>query len=145
MTYIFDTGPMLKFLTTDCVPQLLAAIGHAVVNVPGAVDFEIYDTPTRHRQFTHATEVWPKFPQRFKNMIPDEPTDELRACCRSVLGLDFDAMYAVEKDRGENMAILHGVLLARAGDHVVLACDERAGSEKIRKEAGILKMRQANG
>ncbi|PFG33648.1 hypothetical protein [Sanguibacter antarcticus] len=138
--HILDTGPIFKFLTTDCVPQLLAALGHNVVNVPEAVDFEIFDTPMRHKQFKRAAEVWPRFPDRFKNVISDEPTDELRACCRSVFSMDFDDMYASRKDRGENMAILHGVLLARTGKKVILVCDEEAGTAKIKQQASVLKM-----
>lgn len=143
--YILDTGPIVKFLTTDCVPQLLAALGHDVVNVPAAVDFEITDTPQRREQFKRAAEVWPKVPARFKEVIPDTPTDELRACCRSVLSMDFDDMYACTKDRGENMVILHGVLLARAGELVVLICDEEAGTSKIKQQANALKMQHMNG
>lgn len=143
--HILDTGPLFKFLTTDCVPQLLAALGHNIVNVPAAVDFEIFDTPTRHRQFARAAEVWPRFPDRFKHVISDEPTDELRGCCRSVLGMDFDAMYATTADRGENMAILHGVLLARKGHHVVLVCDEEAGTQKINQQAKVLAMQHMQG
>lgn len=45
MAYIFDTGPLFKFLATDCVPQLISAIGGSTVVVPEAVDFEIHDTP----------------------------------------------------------------------------------------------------
>lgn len=62
---IFDTGPILKFLTTDCGPQLLSELNHTVVTVPAAVDEEIIDTPTRHRQIRRAAEVWPRFPARF--------------------------------------------------------------------------------
>lgn len=138
--HIFDTGPIFKFLATDCVPQLLAAIGYGVLNVPEAVNFEITDTPTRRQQFKRAAEVWPHLPERYKNVIPDEATDELRACCQSVLGIDFDAMYRSTKDRGENMAILHGVLRARTGEHVILVCDEEAGTAKIRQQANALRM-----
>lgn len=143
--HILDTGPIFKFLTTDCVQQLLAALGHNVVNVPEAVEFEILDTPTRHQQFKRATEVWPRFPERFKNVISDEPTEALRACCRSVLGMDFDDMYAIRRDRGENMALLHGVLLARAGEQVVLVCDEEAGTQKIQQQARVLRMQHMQG
>ncbi len=143
--YILDTGPIFKFLTTDCVPQLLAALGHNVVHIPEAVDFEITDTPKRRAQFKRAAEVWPKFPERFKRVIPDTPTAELGACCRSVLGMDFDAMYACKNDRGENMAILHGVLLARTGEQVVLVCDEEAGTSKIKQQASVLKMQHSRG
>ena len=143
--HILDTGPIFKFLATDSVPHLLAALGHNVVNVPEAVDFEITDTPKRREQFKRAAEVWPKFPKRFKRVIPDTPTDELRACCRSVLGMDFEDMYASRKDRGENMAILHGVLLARAGERVVLVCDEEAGTSKIKQQANVLKMQHMRG
>lgn len=143
--HILDTGPIFKFLATDCVPHLLAALGHNVVNVPEAVDFEITDTPKRRKQFKRAAEAWPKFPKRFKRVIPDTPTDELRACCRSVLGMDFEDMYASRKDRGENMAILHGVLLARAGERVVLVCDEEAGTSKIKQQASVLKMQHMRG
>lgn len=143
--HILDTGPVFKFLTTDCVPQLLAALGNNVVNVPEAVNFEIFDTPKRHKQFERAAEVWPRFPDRFKNVIPDDPTDELRACCRSVLGMDFDDMYACRKDRGENMAVLHGVLLARTGEKVILVCDEVAGTSKIKQQAIALRMQHMRG
>lgn len=143
--HILDTGPIFKFLTTDCVPQLIAALGNNVVHVPQAVDFEITDTPRRRTQFTHAADVWPRFPGRFKNVISDEATDELRACCLSVFGIDFDTMYATRKDRGENMAILHGVHLARAGHEVILVCDEEAGTAKIRQQAGVLKMQHLQG
>lgn len=143
--HILDTGPIFKFFATDCVPQLLAALGHNVVNIPAAVEFEIYDTPARHKQFQRAAEVWPKFPDRFKNVISDEPTDELRACSRSVLGMDFDVMYARNEDRGENMAILHGVLLAREGERVVLVCDEEAGTSKIEQQARVLNMQHMRG
>jgi len=143
--HILDTGPIFKFLTTDCVPQLLKALGNNVLNVPAAVDFEITDTPRRREQFKRAAEVWPRFPERFKNVIPDTPTDELRTCCRSVLGVDFDEMYASTKDRGENMAILHGVLMARAGKQVVLVCDEEAGTAKIKQQANVLKMQHTRG
>ncbi|SYZ33778.1 Uncharacterised protein [Propionibacterium australiense] len=87
--FIFDTAPLFKFLTTDCVRQLLAALGHRIVNVPEAVNFEITDTPKRRRQFKRAAEVWPRLPDRFKQVLPDNPTDELRRCCRSVFGMDF--------------------------------------------------------
>lgn len=143
--YILDTGPIFKFLTTDCVPQLLAALGNAVVNVPEAVDIEIFDTPTRHKQFERAKEVWLRFPNRFKNVMSDAPTEELRTCCQSVLGIDFDEMYASKKDRGENMAILHGVLLARAGEKVILICDDQAGTSKIKQQARLLKMQHMQG
>ncbi len=143
--HILDTGPIFKFLTTDCVPQLLAALGHNRVHVPAAVEFEILNTPKRRTQFKRAAEAWPKLPARFKTVIPDTPTEELRACCRSVLGIDFDDMYASTKDRGENMAILHGVLLARAGEQVVLVCDEEAGTSTIRQQANALRMQHMQG
>jgi hypothetical protein len=143
--HILDTGPIFKFLTTDCVPQLLGALGNEVVNVPQAVEHEIFDTPTRHRQFKHATDVWRKVPDRFKNVIPDVPTDDLRELCETVLGTDFDTMYSHRKDRGENMAILHGVLLARAGEKVLLVCDEEAGTQLIKKQARLLAMQHVQG
>lgn len=49
--HILDTGPIFKFLTTDCVPELLLALGHNKVHVPAAVEFEVLNTPTRHTQF----------------------------------------------------------------------------------------------
>ena len=143
--HILDTGPLLKFLTTDCVPQLLAALGHNVIHIPEAVNFEITDTPKRREQFKHAAEVWPKFPERFKNVISDQPSDALRACCSSVLGMDFDEMYSKHEDRGENMAILHGVLLAQAGENVVLVCDDEAGTVKIEQQARVLVMQHTLG
>lgn len=143
--HIFDTGPIFKFLATDCVRQLLAAIGHSIIHVPAAVDFEIIDTPRRRQQFSRAAELWPRVPARFKHIIPDTPTDALRACCREVLGMEFDDMYNYTKDRGENMAILHGVLFARSGEHVILVCDEKAGSNIIKQQANALTMQQANG
>ena len=143
--FIFDTGPLFKFLTTDCVRQLLAALGNCAVFVPEAVDFEITDTPKRRRQFKRAAEVWPRLPERFKHVIPDTPTDELRKCCHSVFGMDFDDMYARPKDRGENMVILHGVLLARAGKQVTLVCDDEAGTSKIMQQANALKMQHTLG
>ncbi len=143
--HILDTGPIFKFLSTDCIPQLIAALGHNVLNVPAAVEFEIYDTPTRHKQFAHAAETWPKVPSRFKNVLSDDATDELRACCRSVFGVDFDVMYKQRADRGENMAILHGVVLAQKGAQVVLVCDEEAGTAKIRQQAGVLQMQHMRG
>src|SRR5690625_2220877 len=100
--HIFDTGPIFKFLTTDCVPQLLEALGNNKIHVPAAVEFEIIDTPKRRKQFRRAAEVWPKVPERFKKVLPDTPTNELRACCRSIFGIDFDDMYANKEDRGEN-------------------------------------------
>lgn len=146
MIHIFDTGPLFKFLTTDCVPQLLAALGNNVIHVPQAVEDEINDTPNRHPQFKRATEVWNrKLPERFKQIISDRPTDELRRCCRSVLGIDFDQMYAQRKDRGENMAILHGVLRARAGHKVILICDDEGGIALIRRQASILRMQHMQG
>ncbi|MGP7813704.1 hypothetical protein [Glutamicibacter soli] len=109
------------------------------------MEFEIFDTPTRHRQFKRAAEVWPRFPDRFKQIISDEPTDELRGCCLSVFGMEFDELYATRADRGENMAILHGVLLARKGNHVVLVCDEEAGTAKITQQAKVLAMQHVQG
>ncbi|AZA09900.1 hypothetical protein [Corynebacterium pseudopelargi] len=140
--HILDTGPIFKFLTTDCVPELLLALGHHKVLVPEAVEFEISNTPKRHPQFRRASEVWPKIPPRFKEVLSDAPTDELRECCKSVLGLEFEHMYAQLKDRGENMAILHGVLLARAGHKVLLVCDEEAGTAMIKNQQRALAMQQ---
>ncbi|MDI9589043.1 MAG: hypothetical protein QM234_08860 [Acidobacteriota bacterium] len=143
--HILDTGPIFKFLTTDCVPQLLGALGHGVVHVPEAVEYEIFDTPTRHHQFKHARDVWRKVPDRFKYVIPDNPTDDLRELCETVLGTDFDTMYSQRKDRGENMAILHGVVKARAGEKVLLVCDEEAGTQIIKKQASLLQMQHMQG
>lgn len=145
LMHILDTGPIFKFLTTNCVPQLFAALGNNVVNVPEAVEYEILDTPKRRPQFRRAAEVWPRLPDRFKNVIPDTPTDELRECCRSVLGMDFDEMYARTKDRGENMAILHGVLLARAGNRVIIICDEEVGTQIVKTQASQLRMHHMRG
>lgn len=47
--HILDTGPIFKFLTTDCTPQLLVALGHNVICVPAAVEYEIFDTPKRRK------------------------------------------------------------------------------------------------
>lgn len=129
--HILDTGPIFKFLATHCVPQLIGALGGNVINVPDAVEFEIRDTPTRKKQFEAAAQIWPKIPDRFKNVLSDEPTDELRACSRSVFGLEFEKMYESRKDRGENMAILHGVLLARRGEQVLIVCDDQTGVAMI--------------
>lgn len=142
--HILDTGPIFKFLSTDCVQELLIALGHNVIHVPAAVEHEILDTPTRHTQFKRAAEKWPRVPERFKQVIPDDPTDDLRACCRTVLGMDFDDMYSRTPDRGENMAILHGVLYARAGHDVVLVCDEEAGTQIIKTQSRLLGMQQVN-
>lgn len=54
-------------------------------------------------------------------------------------------MYARKQDRGENMAILHGVVRARAGDTVVIACDEEAGSRIISRQANVLTLEQMRG
>ncbi|MDO5722122.1 MAG: hypothetical protein Q4P06_06230 [Actinomycetaceae bacterium] len=146
MIHVFDTGPLFKFLTTDCVPQLLAALGNNIIHVPQAVECEINNTPKRHPLFKKATEVWNrKFPQRFKQVISDAPNDELRECCLSVLGIDFDQMYSQSKDRGKNMAILHGALRARAGHKVILICDDEGGIALIRKQASILRMQHLLG
>ena len=87
--HILDTGPIFKFLATDCVPELLCALGHNKIHVPAAVAFEVLHTPTRHTQFERAREVWLRFPERFREIIPDDPTDELRQCCRAVLSMEF--------------------------------------------------------
>lgn len=71
--YILDTGPILKFLTTDCVPELLSALGNHPIYVPEAVQYEVLDTPTRHPQFARAAELWPRIPDRFKVVLPDTP------------------------------------------------------------------------
>lgn len=143
--HILDTGPIFKFLTTDCAEELLLALGYQAVLVPEAVEFEILNTPRRHPQFKRAKEVWPKIPARFKKVLSDEPTQELRVCCRSILGLEFDQMYAQPKDRGEHMAILHGVVLARAGQKVLLVCDEEAGTAMIKKQQRLLAFQQMKG
>ncbi|NLE98642.1 MAG: hypothetical protein GX596_11750 [Propionibacterium sp.] len=143
--HILDTGPIFKFLTTDCVPELLCALGHNKIHVPQAVELEVLHTPDRHRQFEHAREVWPRFPDRFRVIIPDAATEELRQCCRAVLGMEFEDMYAEPKDRGEHMAILHGVLRARSGEQVVLVCDETAGINVIKRQAKVLLAAQARG
>lgn len=143
--YILDTGPILKFLTTDCVPELLSALGNHPIHVPEAVQYEVLDTPTRHPQFARAAELWPRIPDRFKVVLPDTPTDELRKLCRSVLKTDFDSMYRQTRDRGENMAILHAVSLAREGNKVYVACDEESETGIIKREANALKMQQMFG
>ena len=143
--HILDTGPILKFLTTDCVPQLLLALGNNPIHVPEAVAYEVVDTPTRHTQFARAAEVWPRIPERFKVILPDAPTDELRELSRSVLKADFDDMYAQTRDRGENMAILHAVSLARKGRTVLVICDEEEGTSTILREANKLKLQQTTG
>lgn len=143
--HILDTGPIFKFLTTDCVPELLRALGHNKIYVPKAVEFEVLNTPTRRRQFERAREVWPRFPERFREIIPDDATEELRQCCRAVLGMEFEEMYAEPKDRGEHMAILHGVLRARAGEQVILVCDEIAGTNVINRQAQVLAAAQDRG
>ena len=143
--HILDTGPIFKFLTTDCVPELLLALGHNKVHVPAAVEFEVLNTPTRHTQFERAREVWRHFPERFREIIPDDPTDELRQCCRAVLSMEFEDMYADLKDRGEHMAILHGVLRARSGEQVILVCDEEAGTNVIKRQAKVLIAAQRRG
>ena len=127
------------------MPELLCALGHNKIHVPEAVEFEVINTPNRHRQFKRAQEMWPRFPPRFLELIRDKPTPELRQCCRSVFGVDFDTMYAEPKDRGEHMAILHGVLRARAGHEVVLVCDDEAGIAMIKRQARILALEQARG
>ena len=143
--HILDTGPIFKFLATDCVPELLCALGHNKIHVPAAVEFEVLHTPTRHTQFERAREVWPRFPERFREIIPDDPTDELRQCCRAVLSMEFEDMYADLKDRGEHMAILHGVLRARSGEQVILVCDEEAGTNVIKRQAKALIAAQQRG
>lgn len=143
--HILDTGPIFKFLITDCVQQLVCALGGNKVIVPAAVEYEIFDTPARRRQFKRAAELWPRFPERLKEVLPDDPTDELRQCCRTVLGMDFDEMYGRTKDRGENMAILHAVLLARAGKQVIVVCDEESGSRMIKNQARALAMQHMRG
>lgn len=143
--YILDTGPIFKFFATDCVPQLVKALGGNPVHVPAAVEFEIYDTPKRRPQFIRAAETWPRFPGRFKRIISDAPTEDLQQCCRDVLGVEFDDMYSLTKDRGENMAILHGVLLARSGERVVIVCDEENGTALIKKQARLLMIQHQRG
>lgn len=59
--HILDTGPIFKFFATDCVPQLLAALGNSAIHVPEAVEFEILDTPTRRPQL--AAQRWKTDPQ----------------------------------------------------------------------------------
>lgn len=143
--HILDTGPIFKFLTTDCVPELLCALGHNKIHVPQAVKFEVLHTPSRHTQFEHAREVWERFPERFREIIPDDATDELRQCCRAVLSMEFEDMYADQKDRGEHMAILHGVVRARAGEQVIIVCDEEAGTNVIKRQAKALIAAQQEG
>lgn len=143
--HILDTGPIFKFLTTDCVPELLCALGHNKIYVPEAVAFEVSDTPTRRKQFEHAKLVWSRFPDRFREIISDTATDDLEATCRSVLGMEFDDMYADTIDRGEHMAILHGVIHARQGEDVIVACDDEAGSIIIQAQENALVAAQARG
>lgn len=54
-------------------------------------------------------------------------------------------MYADHKDRGEHMAILHGVLRARSGEQVILVCDEEAGTNVIKRQAKALIAAQQRG
>ncbi|OFT67630.1 hypothetical protein HMPREF3145_11005 [Corynebacterium sp. HMSC05C01] len=143
--HILDTGPIFKFLATDSVPQLIAALGNHAIHVPEAVEYEIKDTPTRRPQFARAAELWPRLPDRFKVSLSDTPTDELRQLCQSILHIGFDEMYKQTRDRGENMAILHAVALARKGEHVIVVCDEEVGTAKIRRESNALKMQQTFG
>lgn len=144
--HILDTGPIFQFLATDCTPQLLVALGHNVINVPAAVEYEILNTPMRHRQFARAAEVWTrKFPDRFRRVLPDEPTEEMRECCLSVFGLKFSDMYSQTKDRDETMAILHGVLAARSGEKVLIVCDDQAGIRVTKRQSAILRAQQSRG
>lgn len=143
--HILDTGPIFKFLTTDCTPQLLAALGHNKICVPAAVEYEIFDTPKRRRQFARAADVWRSFPDRFRRVLSDEPTAEMRECCLAVFGLEFSDMYSQTKDRGETMAILHGVLAARSGEQVLIVCDDEAGIRMIERQSAILREQQSRG
>lgn len=145
MAYIFDTGPLFKFLATDCVPQLISAIGGSTVVVPEAVDFEIHDTPDRRPQFRRARDVWKKFPPRFRDVIPDSPSEELRRCCNRVFGIDLETLYRHKKDLGENMMLLHGLSRAHAGEKVVLICDDQGGIAKAEEQIRVLRHRQHLG
>ena len=144
--HILETGPIFKFLTTDFTPQLLVALGHNVICVPAAVEYEIFDTPRRRKQFARAAEVWRKsFPDRFRRVLSDEPSAELHECCLTVFGLEFSEMYSQTKDRGETMAILHGVLAARSGEQVLIVCDDEAGIRTIERQSAILREQQSRG
>lgn len=145
MIHIIDTGPLFKFLVTDCVPQLLSAIGNRPIHLPEAVEYEVKTTPERHRQFAMAPDKWRRFPARFQSVISDEPTGEIEAACLAIYGVDFEEMYAQAKDRGEKMAIIHGVVRAQNGHHVVLVCDDDGGATMVKKQARILSTRQMRG
>lgn len=102
--HVLDTGPIFKFLATNCVDELLRALGYGVISVPSAVEFEIFDTPKRRPQFAKAPEAWKRLPERFKEVLSDKETEEMQQCCRQVFGRDLQEMYSEYKDRGENMA-----------------------------------------
>lgn len=141
MSHILDTGPIFKFLVTDSVPHLFAALNRNPVCIPAAVEHEVLHTPRRHPQFEKAPHAWQhRVPPSLKRVLPDEGTPEMRALCREIFQRDFDELYAEKKDLGERMAVLHAVRLARAGESVVVVCDDEGGIALIKQHARLLQM-----
>lgn len=142
MIHVVDTGPILKFFATNSAQHLVEALNSNPITVPEAVEYEILNTPNRHTQFKKAPNAWSRLPERFKVILPDQKTDDLDNCCRTVFGVDFDQMYKISKDRGETMALLHGLILARRGDKVTIVCDDDPARVTIQREANKLKLQQ---
>lgn len=146
MSHILDTGPIFKFLVTDCVPHLFAALKTNPVCAPEAVQFEVLDSPRRHQQFEKAPEAWEhRVPERLKRILSDEATVEMRKLSQEVYQVDFDDLYAEKRDLGERMAVLHAVRLARSGESVLVVCDDEGGIADLEKQSRLLRMQHMHG
>lgn len=131
---IIDTGPIFKFLSVGCASHLISALGGEKINVPEAVSREIIDTPNRHHQFKPAVKHWKTLQKNFVNVL-DDGRHGVEECCKEVFGQTLEELMEDPEDSGEEFAILHGVLEARAGEDVVIICDDEGGRADIERVA----------
>ncbi|KOS53158.1 PIN domain-containing protein [Rhodococcus rhodochrous] len=129
---IIDAGPALNFFAVDRERLLFSVTGP--LSTPETVRDEVFGKARSDRRFKSVERVWRKIPDRFLEVLPDDPTPELVAVLGRISQQPWEQRRATAKDLGETMVVAHAVVKAQAGHQVTVIIDDRGGAELATNE-----------
>lgn len=140
---IIDAGPGLNFFSINKERLLIGTLGPLCA--PETVRDEILHKARQDSRFAAAHKVWNKLPERLMKVLPDDVTPELAAVVHRIAGLPIEERLKRPKDLGETMVIAHAVVVAEAGDDVIVLIDDGPGARTATSEINRLRRLRTSG
>lgn len=106
--------------------------------MPEEVVWEIQKKAHEDKRFQASGRILARLPPRLMNVLTGEFTREREIVYERLTEQPMAQRVPRQKDLGEIMAIVHGVVLARSGCDVTLIIDDGEGRRKALNERGLL-------